>query len=167
MEEPPPSGAVASPADWRERLAARAIDGAAFAVLYWILSLVFHAVLASGDADRGTDPRALPGLFAGLIAFGAYLLYDCAAHARSGRTAGKKAMGIRVVSYGGAAPSPSALMKRAVLCPGVLLASGIPLLNLPAAVLGFAAGLFILLDLPLRQGLHDKLAGTVVVKDPR
>ncbi|MBG0826750.1 RDD family protein [Planomonospora sp. ID67723] len=146
-------------------MAARAIDGVVFAVLYWILSLAFYLIFVQAGGERVADPRTLPASFAGLIAFGAYTLYDYASHARSGRTAGKKAMGIRVVPYGAAAPAPSALMKRAVLCPGVLLASGIPLLNLPAAVLGFAAGLFILLDRPLQQGLHDKLAGTVVVKD--
>ncbi|GIH75570.1 hypothetical protein Plo01_19990 [Planobispora longispora] len=160
----PPPGVPGPPAGWRERLLARIIDGAPFVVLYWILSFLFYAAFAPQDGDRLRDPRVLPGLFAGLIAFGAYTLYDYALHRRSGRTLGKKVMRIRVVPCG-TAPQPGGLLKRAVLYPGVLLTVGIPVLNLPAAVFGFAMGLSILLDGPLLRGFHDRVAGTLVAKD--
>ncbi|GGS75538.1 hypothetical protein GCM10010156_37950 [Planobispora rosea] len=160
----PPPGVPAPPAGWRERLLARIIDGAPFVVLHWILSFLFYAAFAPEGGDQVRDPRVLPGLFAGLIAFGAYTLYDYALHRRSGRTLGKKVMGIRVVPCG-AAPEPGGLLKRAVLYPGVLLTVGIPVLNLPAAVFGFLMGLSILLDGPLLRGFHDRVAGTLVVKD--
>ncbi|GGL28446.1 RDD family protein [Planomonospora parontospora] len=155
------------PAEWWERLAARIIDAAGFVALYWILSLSFYSLLAPAGEGRGADPRVLPGLFAGLIAFGGYTLYDYVLHARDGRTIGKKVMGIRLVPYGGAGPDRAGLVRRAALYPGVLLTAGIPAVNLLAAVLGFAGALFILMDKPLQRGPHDRLAGTVVVKDLR
>ncbi|MBG0814520.1 RDD family protein [Planomonospora sp. ID82291] len=147
-------------------MAARIIDAVGFVALYWILSLSFYSLLAT-DEGRASDPRALPGLFAGLIAFGGYTLYDYVLHARDGRTIGKKLMRIRLAPYGGADPGRAGLMGRAALYPGVLLTAGIPAVNLLAAVLGFAGALFILMDKPLQRGPHDRLAGTVVVKDLR
>ncbi|GIH98272.1 RDD family protein [Planobispora takensis] len=162
-----PPGVPVPRAEWWERLVARLIDGALFVALYWILSFAFYPVFAPAGEVRPADPRLLPGLFAGLVAFGAYTLYDYALHAGSGRTLGKKAMGIRLVPYGGGVPWLVGLAKRSVVFPGVLLVEGIPVLNVAMAVFGFVVGLSILLDKPLQRGLHDKAAGSVVVKDLR
>ncbi|WP_449060513.1 RDD family protein [Planomonospora algeriensis] len=172
MDPPLPSPYPAAPdtpppAEWWERLAARIIDAVGFVAVYWILSLSFYSLLTPAGEGRTADARALPGFFAGLIAFGGYTLYDYVLHARDGRTVGKKLMRIRLAPYGGADRGRAGLMRRAALYPGVLLTAGIPVVDLLAAVLGFAGALFILMDKPLQRGPHDRLAGTVVVKDLR
>ncbi|WP_344856707.1 RDD family protein [Planomonospora alba] len=164
----PPPALPAPPAEWWERLAARIIDAIGFVALYWILSRSLYPLFAPpAGEDRAADPRVLPGLLAGLIAFGAYTAYDYAMHARCGRTLGKKLMRIRLVPYGGASLDRAGLMRRAALYPGLLLTAGIPLVNVPAALFGSAAALFILVDKPLQRGIHDRTAGSRVVRDLR
>ncbi|MFC4057286.1 RDD family protein [Planomonospora corallina] len=161
----PPPALPARPAEWWERLAARAIDGIGFVVLYWIVSLSLYPLFASGSGDRTADPRVLPGLVAALVAFGAYTVYDYVMHARYGRTFGKKLLRIRLTPYGGAVLDRTGLMRRAALFPGVLLTAGIPVVNLGAALFGSVAALFILIDKPFQRGLHDRAAGSMVVRD--
>jgi hypothetical protein len=44
---------------------------------------------------------------------------------------------------------------------------GIPVLNLLAGIFVFGVGMLILIDKPLERGPHDRLAGSLVVKDLR
>ncbi|GGK12645.1 RDD family protein [Pilimelia terevasa] len=78
---------------------------------------------------------------------------------RTGQTPGRRALGIRVVPL-----APGAALTRGMLGRRWLLAS---------LATGFVPGLLLLdglwqlWDKPYRQCLHDKLADTVVVEDPR
>ncbi|WP_315967788.1 RDD family protein [Planotetraspora sp. A-T 1434] len=155
---PLPPGAPAPLAEWWERLVARIIDSLIFGVVYAILSVILTAI---------TGGAVLAGILAGLIGYGAYAAYDYTLHAKDGQTIGKKVMKIKLAGVGGAPLDSSAVMKRSVLYPGVFALYGIPVVGFLAGAFAFVTGLFILIDKPLQQGLHDKVAGTVVVKAPR
>ncbi|MCW2880748.1 MAG: domain containing protein [Sphaerisporangium sp.] len=146
---PLPPGAPAPLAEWWERLVARIIDGVIFGIIYAILAAI------------------LPALLAGVIAYAAYAAYDYVLHSKDGQTLGKKVMKIRLAGLGGAVPDSSSVMKRSAIFPGVMVLYGIPILGWLSSIFVLVLGVLILVDKPLRQGLHDKLAGTVVVKAPR
>jgi uncharacterized RDD family membrane protein YckC len=108
------------------------------------------------------------GVIGGLIAYIGYVAYDYMLHSKDGQTLGKKALKIQLVGVGGAPLDSSALMKRAVIYPGVMVLS--PLALFISAIVGLfvlVLAILILVDSPLHQGLHDKVAGTLVVKAPR
>ncbi|WP_067181166.1 RDD family protein [Microtetraspora niveoalba] len=155
---PLPPGVPAPLAEWWERLVARIIDTLVFGVAYLILSAVFVF---------GTGGSFLGGFLSALIAYGLYTAYDYVLHSKDGQTVGKKIMKIRVVALGGAPLDSSVVMRRSAVYPGVLVLYGIPVLGLLASLFALVTGVFILVDKPLGQGLHDKVAGTVVVKTPR
>jgi uncharacterized RDD family membrane protein YckC len=168
-----PPGAPAPLAEWWERLVARLIDGVLFLVVYWILVSIFNSMFGPSVQDILANPGqavgsvVLPGVLAAIIAFGAYAAYDYVLHSKDGQTLGKKVMKIRLAGVGGAEPDSSALMKRAAIYPGVMVLYGIPFLGVLVFIFLVVLLVLILVDKPLQQGLHDKLAGTVVVKAPR
>ena len=103
--------------------------------------------------------------------FGAY---DVLMHSRNGQTLGKMALKTRVVTPSGGAPDQAQLIRRALLYPASGFALGAVFMLLPGIAL---SGLSVLIGIayavamsvpiftdPLRRGLHDKFAGTVVVK---
>jgi uncharacterized RDD family membrane protein YckC len=141
-------------------------------VLYYILFSMFWAVFGPEDRmavriEEGGVHTLLLGLAAWLIAGIAFAAYDVVLHSRHGRTLGKRLLRIELVPVAGGVLTTAAVLKRAVVLPGSMAAMGIPVLNLLAGVFVFAVGLFILIDKPCQQGLHDKTAGTMVVKRPR
>ncbi|WP_162794836.1 RDD family protein [Nonomuraea lactucae] len=151
------------PAEWWERLAARLIEGLVFGVFYYILFIALWGVFRTVGVLEVFDGR-LPGVFAWLLAGVGYAGYDWAAHSGRGRTFGKAIMKIRVV------PDDlprRALLKRALVYPGPAMLMGIPVVNVLAGIFVFAVGMLILIDRPLQRGPHDRLAGTLVVKDLR
>ncbi|MFC4591312.1 RDD family protein [Sphaerisporangium corydalis] len=170
---PLPPGAPAPLAEWWERLVARIIDGILFSIVYGILASILTSMFAPSLADILANPSlstgtlVLPGLLAAIIAYGAYAAYDYVLHSKDGQTLGKKVMKIRLAGVGGGVPDSAAVMKRSAIFPGVLVLYGIPLLGWLAAIFVLVLGVLILTDKPLQQGLHDKVAGTVVVKAPR
>lgn len=170
---PLPPGAPAPLAEWWERLVARFIDGIVFGVIYMILSVILVSIFAPSVADIMANPSLaagssiVPGLLAAVIAFAAYAAYDYVLHSKDGQTLGKKVMKIRLAGVGGGALDSSNLMKRSAVFPGVMMLYGIPFLGWLAAVFIIVLGVLIIVDKPLGQGIHDKLAGTVVVKAPR
>ncbi|MFF4772065.1 RDD family protein [Microtetraspora fusca] len=155
---PLPPGVPAPLAEWWERLVARIIDTVVFGVVYLILTTIL--VFGGGGSF-------LSGFIPALIAYGAYTAYDYVLHSKDGQTIGKKIMKIRVAALGGAPLDSSVVMRRSVLYPGVLVLYGIPVVGLLGSLFALATGVFILVDKPLSQGLHDKVAGTVVVKAAR
>ncbi|MFI7129116.1 RDD family protein [Nonomuraea sp. NPDC050153] len=158
-----PPRADAPPAEWWERLAARAIEAFVFGVFYYILFIALWGIFRTVGMLEAFDGR-LPGVFAWLVAGLAYTGYDWSAHYRRGRTFGKAIMGIRLAP---AHVSAWALLKRSLVYPGPVMLMGIPVVNLLAGMLLFCVGLLILIDKPLERGPHDRLAGTRVVKDLR
>lgn len=160
------SGAPAVPADWWERLAARSIEALVIGVFYYILFIAAWGLLRTVGLLDSFEGR-LPGLFAWLAVGSGYAAYDCLAHYRRGRTFGKVIMKIRVAPAPGRALTSADLAKRAALYPGAMVLVGIPGVNLLAGILAFAVGLSILIDRPLQQGIHDKAAGSRVIKEAR
>ncbi|MEQ4715756.1 RDD family protein [Nonomuraea sp. B19D2] len=158
-----PSWADAVPAEWWERLAARAIEALVFGVFYYILFIALWGIFRTVGMLEVLDGR-LPGVLAWLVAGLGYAGYDWWAHSRRGRTFGKAIMRIRLAP--GDVP-PRALLKRSLVYPGPVMLMGIPVVNLLAGMLLFCVGLLILIDKPLERGPHDRLAGTHVVKDLR
>ncbi|MBA2892199.1 RDD family protein [Nonomuraea soli] len=156
MAETPPGTRVV-PAEWWERFAARLIEVLVFGVLYYILSILLWLFFRTVGL-----PDDLIVVGAWFLAGAAYTGYEWRALSRRGRTFGKSIMKIRVSPHTG-----TAALKRALLYPGPAIVMGIPLCNLLAGMLVFAVGLFILIDKPRQRGLHDRWAGTVVVKDGR
>ncbi len=84
-------------------------------------------------------------------------IYETLMIARLGRTVGKIALGTRVVRTDGGRPGWSAAVMRALV---PLSLGAIPQVGLLLGVLVYSLALWN----PLRQGLHDKAAGTLVVR---
>lgn len=130
------------------RFAASLVDGV-FGLLLFVLAV--PALEAMGMSAYGTsDPVGILFLLAPYLGL---VLYYLAPTARSGQTLGKRMVGIRVVGPGGAPPGWGRAFLREVL--GKLL-SGILFLGYLLAFLH-----------PERRALHDLVAGTRVVWEPR
>lgn len=161
MAATPKTGVL--PAEWWERLVARLIEALVFGVFYYILFIALWGIFRTVGVLDAFEGR-LPGVFAWVGAGLGYTVYDWIALSRGGRTFGKAIMGIRV--------DPESLparvrLKRALLYPAPAMLMGIPVANLLAGMFVFGVGLLILIDKPLQRGPHDRLAGTLVVKDLR
>lgn len=141
------------------RLAARVID----IVVCWgtVFLLGWVTYLTSSEGGESTDgsyvEASLAGAVAGQIFFGvmiAVVLYEPVSTAKWGRTLGKQIMNIRVVRfYQKIPPGTGQSFGRW----GIQLAALITIIGLPLVYLS------ILWDV-VRQGWHDRGAGTVVVK---
>lgn len=149
------------PAEWWERLVARLIEALVFGVFYYILFIALWGVFRTVGVLDLFDGR-LPGVFAWMFAGLGYTVYDWVALSRGGRTFGKAIMRIRVEP---GEVSARARVKRVLGYPAPAIVMGIPVLNLLAGMFVFAVGMIILIDKPLQRGPHDRLAGTLVVKD--
>jgi uncharacterized RDD family membrane protein YckC len=101
-------------------------------------------------------------LFAGamLLVFGLWMAYRVLLVWRSGRTLGKLVLGIAVVAAADPRRHPAlgAAFRRGLVPQGVGL--------LPLPLTGMVPYLWLLKD-SRNQGLHDRAAGTLVVKRPR
>jgi uncharacterized RDD family membrane protein YckC len=173
---------VAEP--WR-RVVATLLDAAPFLALgVWVAYLVQGSRVGSavwpGLFTKNIDTRSLglPDVSAtqplqtdqlvGVLTFAAALLsvyalwaaYRIVVTARTGQTLGKRLLGIAVVDAADPRRNPSVVQcVRRFLVP-----QGAGLVPLPFT--GWAPYVWILRD-PQRRGLHDKAAGTLVVKRPR
>ncbi|WP_067455825.1 RDD family protein [Actinomadura macra] len=125
----------------------------------------------SGETASASDMYDIPRLLVGYaIAFVLGFTYYTVLHARWGQTVGKRAAGIRLVRASDQAAvswGQSAARQGFVY----LITIGTAFLNLlgPAGglvgIVGLLDNAWILWD-PRRQALHDKVAGTIVVKAP-
>ncbi len=123
-------------------------------VLYVLFAAVAGMVIGAGGGDPA-DRGFLTSLLAALAAV--LLLYDPIQTAMWGRTLGKRCVGTRVVLL----DEPSRL-------PGFPRALARWLVRIPMAVvpfLGLLNSLWLLWDRPNHQCLHDKVAGTVVIRN--
>lgn len=131
---------------WR-RFAAHVIDGLVLNLSSWMLlqfSLAFHGV--SADEISGATHQMLSVLSLWVLSLPYYTL----AHHRSGRTLGKRALGLRVVDAG----SGGSLT--------LLQSLGRTLGYLPSYAIGMIGFLMAGVD-SKKRALHDRLAGTLVV----
>ncbi|NES14654.1 RDD family protein [Micromonospora sp. PPF5-17] len=152
-----------------DTLIASAVTMVLFApVLVWLVVRMIDQMPAPGPDGTvtGPDPSALftdfflpvlvaeLGIFAVLLVF--YWLYHVEYARRTGQTLGKKVMKLRIVPL-----EPGATLTRGVLGKRYLVefvaGSLVPFLS-------YVDGFWQLWDKPWQQCLHDKAAGTVVVK---
>jgi len=131
---------------------------------------VFRRSLAG---DSSTEGLPAPGdqasnlqLVILLIAAALWFAYEVPAVANGGQTVGKRLMGIKVISL---TEDPQLGFGRSLRRWSMPL--GLPTLLWFCCGIGFVMQLidcaFALFDQPLRQALHDKRAGTVVVRAPK
>jgi uncharacterized RDD family membrane protein YckC len=135
-----------------QRLGAVVIDGIVMAVVYIFGIVVAVMTTPSATFDNPEpSPNAL-GMFVLLLSWLGTMAYPIYFEGRpEGQTPGKKALGIRVVRRVNGAPL------------GYGLAFGRFLARIVESFT-FGIGLLIALWDPLRQTLHDKMAGTLVVR---
>ena len=166
------------PAEWWERFVARLIDGVVFGIASMIVSSILFIVLVPVFAFSAYQGMAGPVLFLAYLASWVvsgvlFAAYDYFLHARTGQTLGKMALRIRVVTVDGRPLSQQVLLRRAAAYPGVFALIGVlaglswsagALGTLLAVGLTLADGIPVITDQRLHQALHDRFAGTVVIK---
>ncbi|SEG28470.1 Uncharacterized membrane protein YckC, RDD family [Thermomonospora echinospora] len=152
----PDDGALAEPG---QRLVARVVDTLVVGLPVTLVARSEAVGLSPPTADLVTVP-----ILAGLL-----LVYEWVQLALWGRTLGKRFAGIEVVAEprrdGRGLGLGRALLRSATYA--------LPIAARPVPFLGVAAGLFwvanagLLLEGTRRQTLHDRLAGTLVVRRPQ
>ncbi|MFC4912172.1 RDD family protein [Actinomadura gamaensis] len=134
-----------------QRLLARIVDTL---IVGLPVVLVLRAALPHDAADRWA-PTAVASLL---------LAYDAVQLAVWGRTVGKRVAGVRVVTPDGSRPNPTQAALRAAVY-------AVPIALRPVPVLGLLGGIFWVVNVatafrgPERRAVHDRLAGTGVVKN--
>ncbi|MET7293631.1 RDD family protein [Streptomyces griseoloalbus] len=141
-------------ADSGRRTLARIIDMILVGIVVWLLTWPFGVSEYNVDGDEINVGNSFGQ---SVIAAVLYIAYDTLMTVRSGRTLGKKWLGMRVANLdNGANPSvQTALIRAAVLW--------LPFAFCCACVWTAIAGGWSFFDRPYKQGLHDKAAKTVVV----
>ena len=135
-----------------QRIGARLLDGLIIGVPLTVL------VFAASDVSEDRKTISTP-LWVQLVAAAISALYEIVLIRTRGQTVGKRVVGIKVVrSTDGALPDWTASVVRYVLpvVPVVIPVPGLFLLSLVIYLVAIAH--------PLRQGWHDRAAGTIVVR---
>ncbi|MGR4878825.1 RDD family protein [Streptomyces sp. LARHCF249] len=162
---PDPLAGMPPLADFGKRLAARIIDVIIVAVPLFLIQLAFGTKRYMVETNEGEDISEVitrsysgSGLIMTLISIVAYLGYDWWFTKKNGQTIGKKAMGLRVAMLNdGSVPQSSPALARAAML-------WLPTLICCFCLWPIAIVISILVDKPYKQGLHDKVARTVVVQ---
>ncbi|MEU6760021.1 RDD family protein [Streptomyces sp. NPDC046685] len=162
---PDPLAGMPPLADFGKRLAARIIDVLIVAVPLFLIQLAFGTNRYTVETNRGEDVSEVitrsysgSGLIMTLISIAAYLGYDWWFTKKNGQTVGKKAMGLRVAMLNdGTVPESGAALSRAAVL-------WLPTLICCFCLWPIALVVSVLVDKPYKQGLHDKVAKTVVVQ---
>jgi uncharacterized RDD family membrane protein YckC len=140
---------VLSPAGFWRRLVALIIDGIVVGIVAGVIGLLVSLVVQVASTDLNGQTRSR-----GTIQFIVGLLYFTLMWASSGQTLGYMLMGIRVTRSDGAPIGWGRALIRYVL---IELSFG--LCAIPAIISAFMVGLS-----ERKQGIHDLLVDTVVVK---
>ncbi|MCY0944580.1 RDD family protein [Streptomyces antarcticus] len=162
---PDPLAGMPPLADIGKRLAARVIDVVIVAIPLFLIQLAFGTNRYTVETERGEDISEVitksysgSGLIMTLISILAYVGYDWFFTKKNGQTIGKKTVGLRVamLNDGSVPQSGPALSRAAVLW--------LPTLICCFCLWPIALIISVLVDKPYKQGLHDKVAKTVVVR---
>ncbi|UQX01355.1 RDD family protein [Streptomyces sp. RerS4] len=162
---PDPLAGMPPLADFGRRLAARVLDVLIVGIPLWLIQLPFNRRRYVIDTEQGEDVTEVitksyggTGLLWTLISIVVYVGYDWWFTKKNGQTLGKRALSLRVamLNDGSVPPSGPALGRAAVLW--------IPTLLCCFCLWPLALIVSMLVDKPYRQGLHDKVAKTVVVR---
>ncbi|MET9465040.1 RDD family protein [Streptomyces sp. NPDC006544] len=162
---PDPLAGMPPLADFGKRLAARIVDVLIIAVPLFLIQLAVGTKRYTVDTNNGEDVSEVitksysgTGLVMTLVSIAAYVGYDWWFTKKNGQTLGKKWMGLRVamLNDGSIPPSGPALGRAAVLW--------LPTLICCFCLWPIALVISMLVDKPYKQGLHDKVAKTVVVR---
>ena len=145
---------LAAPADRGTRLGASILDGVIFMAMVYA-PVAFAGMLsgATASGDGGSNAMVALGLLLAMVGFIIWCWLTITYMARNGQSIAKKLLNIKVVRTDGSPVS----IGRIIWLRNVVnaLISIVPLY-------GFVDALFIFGD--SRQCLHDKIAGTIVVK---
>jgi uncharacterized RDD family membrane protein YckC len=134
------------------RVFSGAIDAMVQAVIFIVLTLLMLLALSGGGGADTATAQAI----AGALLFAVIFLYPAISEmATRGRTLGKAALGLRVVTIEGA---PIRFRHAAIRSMGGIVDKWLP----P----GGLVGAFFVLGTPSRQRIGDLLAGTLVIRDP-
>jgi uncharacterized RDD family membrane protein YckC len=140
-----------APAEPAQRLVARLVD-----------MLIVGVPVATAAAEG--FPRQTAQTVVAPIAFAlVFLVYEAGLLALWGRTLGKRLTGIRVVSADGRPLRASQVLVRSAIFALPPAARPVPVLNVLAVVF-WLAEVGLLFEGAHRQALHDRLAGTLVVR---
>ncbi|MFJ4617802.1 RDD family protein [Streptomyces sp. NPDC088812] len=141
-------------ADSGKRTLARIIDMILVGIVVWLLTWGFGVNEYDMDGERVEVGKSLAQ---SLIAAVLYVAYDTVLIARTGRTLGKKWLGMRVANLDdGSTPSVQTSLIRALVL-------WVPFAFCCACLWTVICGGWSFFDKPYKQGLHDKAAKTVVV----
>lgn len=177
QDRPVPPGAPGPIPEWWERLVGRFLDSLIFGVVSVVFTSIASGIFTPSAADIIANGFRLPYSYYVAVAVvyvitGAlFAAYDVVMHSRTGQTLGKLAMKTRLVTLAGVRPDQAALLRRAAVYP----AGGLLLTAVTSLIPGFGLGVLISLLYaiamavpiftdPMRRGLHDRTAGTVVIK---
>ncbi|NYI98881.1 putative RDD family membrane protein YckC [Streptomonospora nanhaiensis] len=156
-------------ADWWRRVWARVIDGVAVTLPIAVLGFIVSLTFAGAQALSGGFSETSFSIVYGIVTFVLSVVYETVCVKRWRRTLGMHLMGLEVAPVRGAGrPGP---------IPVLSMIARASVLNLPTLV-SYSTGwtitvgvgvilacyLWPLWDRPNRQGLHDKIAATVVVR---
>ncbi len=134
------------------RLFSGIIDALVQVGLLGVLSLFVLLIVASGGGVSEQVQGAIFGIVIFVVIFGYPLISEMVSR---GRTFGKAAMGLRVVTIEGA---PIRFRHAALRAMGGLVDKWVP----PGGLIGIC----FVLGTPTRQRIGDLLAGTIVIRDP-
>ncbi|MDA0566412.1 RDD family protein [Streptomonospora sp. S1-112] len=155
--------------DWWRRVAARLIDGVAITLPIAAVAFVVSLTFAGAQALSGGTSATSVSIIYGIVAFVLSVVYETVCVKRWRRTLGKHLLKLEVAPVRGAGrPGPipvlSMVARGCVLNLPMLVtySTGWSVTLLSAVTL--ACYLWPLWDRPNRQGVHDKVAGTVVVR---
>lgn len=129
------------------RFVAVFIDGLIILAVYMILGMVLGTGGLGGANSSNLMLAALSNVVSLAIQIGYFVFYQASA----GQTLGKKVMGVKVVDMQGKTPGAMTFFVREIIG------------KLVSTIILFIGYLMILWD-GRKQGLHDKIAGTVVVR---
>jgi uncharacterized RDD family membrane protein YckC len=185
QEYPPPGYApppvqlgghpLASPG---ERLGAKVLDHLVLLIPSLLVGAVFFvptaAVLSAGGGSIAPATAfvllALAVSLWALVHAAIYYAYQVSYQQRAGQTVGKRALGLRIVRLDGGVPDRRAYRRRFLVENASWLVLVVPVLGFVissvAGIVQWLDALWCLWDKPFQQCLHDKYAGTAVVKVP-